>query len=115
MRLPICYEAVSGPSASWRPSASRSVWFLFRLKPYAYGSLVPFAIAAVAFPNRTMRCLGYLALAAVPALLRRPQHRRIGARLSPDCEPAGVPGHVPRLTTALMNRMQARAKFAADG
>lgn len=42
--------------------------FLFRLKPYAYGSLVPFAIAAVAFPNRAMRCLGYLVLAAVPAL-----------------------------------------------
>jgi hypothetical protein len=42
--------------------------FLFRLKPYSYGSLVPFAIAAVAFPNRAMRCLGYLPLAAVPAL-----------------------------------------------
>ena len=42
--------------------------FLFRLKPYAYGSLVPFAIAAVAFPNRAMRCVGYLVLAAVPAL-----------------------------------------------
>jgi len=42
--------------------------FLFRLKPYAYGSLVPFAIAAVAFPNRLMRRLGYLVLAGVPAL-----------------------------------------------
>jgi hypothetical protein len=42
--------------------------FLFRLKPYAYGSLVPFAIAAVAFPNRAMRRLGYLVLAAVPVL-----------------------------------------------
>jgi hypothetical protein len=42
--------------------------FLFRLKPYAYGSLVPFAIAAVAFPNRAMRGLAYLVLAAVPAL-----------------------------------------------
>ena len=43
--------------------------FLFRLKPYAYGSLVPFAIAAVAFPNRGMRRLGYVLLAAVPALV----------------------------------------------
>ena len=42
--------------------------FLFRLKPYAYGALVPFAIAAVALPNRAMRCLGYLVLATVPAL-----------------------------------------------
>ncbi len=45
-----------------------STLFLFRLKPYAYGSLVPFAIAAVAFPNRAMRCLGYLVLAAMPVL-----------------------------------------------
>jgi hypothetical protein len=43
--------------------------FLFRLKPYAYGSLVPFAIAAVAFPSPWMRRLGYLLLAAVPVLL----------------------------------------------
>jgi hypothetical protein len=42
--------------------------FLFRLKPYAFGSLVPFAIAAVAFPNRGMRRVGYLLMAAVPAL-----------------------------------------------
>jgi hypothetical protein len=41
---------------------------LFRLKPYAFGALVPFAIAAIAFPSRILRCTGYLTLSVMPWL-----------------------------------------------
>jgi hypothetical protein len=41
---------------------------LFRLKPYAFGTLVPFAIAAIAFPSRILRCIGYLTLSVMPWL-----------------------------------------------
>ena len=41
---------------------------LFRLKPYAFGTLVPFAIAAIAFPSRILRCIGYLILSVMPWL-----------------------------------------------
>jgi hypothetical protein len=39
---------------------------LFRLKPYAFGTLAPFAIAAIAFPSRILRCIGYLTLSVMP-------------------------------------------------
>jgi hypothetical protein len=41
---------------------------LFRLKPYAFGTLVPFAIAAIVFPSRILRCIGYLTLSVMPWL-----------------------------------------------
>ena len=41
---------------------------LFRLKPYAFGTLVPFAIAAIVFPSRILRCIGYLTLSMMPWL-----------------------------------------------
>jgi hypothetical protein len=42
------------------------ILFLFRLKPYAFTTLVPFAIAAVMFPIRTLRYIGYSVLALMP-------------------------------------------------
>jgi Glycosyltransferase family 87 len=42
------------------------ILFLFRLKPYAFATLVPFAIAAVMFPIRTLRYIGYSVLALMP-------------------------------------------------
>jgi Glycosyltransferase family 87 len=42
------------------------ILFLFRLKSYAFATLVPFAIAAVMFPIRTLRYIGYLVLALMP-------------------------------------------------
>lgn len=42
--------------------------FLFRLKPYAFAALIPFAIAAVAFPSRALRYAGYLVLVLMPWL-----------------------------------------------
>ena len=42
--------------------------FLFRLKPYAFGTLVPFALAAVMFPERALRYIGYLVLVLMPSL-----------------------------------------------
>jgi glycosyl transferase family 87 len=42
--------------------------FLFRLKPYAFAALIPFAIVAVAFPVRALRYIGYLVLALMPFL-----------------------------------------------
>src|SRR5262245_53590231 len=36
--------------------------FLFRLKPYAFVALIPFAVAAVMFPVRAIRYIGYLVL-----------------------------------------------------
>ena len=41
---------------------------LFRLKPYAFGALVPFAIATISFPRRMLRCIGYLTLSVLPWL-----------------------------------------------
>jgi hypothetical protein len=41
---------------------------LFRLKPYAFGALVPFAIAAITFPRRMLRCIGYVILSVLPWL-----------------------------------------------
>lgn len=41
---------------------------LFRLKPYAFATLVPFAIAAVAFPSRILRLIGYVTLSVMPWL-----------------------------------------------
>jgi hypothetical protein len=41
---------------------------LFRLKPYAFGTLVPFAIAAIAFPSGILRRIGYLTLSVMPWL-----------------------------------------------
>jgi Glycosyltransferase family 87 len=43
--------------------------FLFRLKPYAFAALIPFAIAAVVFPARALRYIGYLVLVLMPWLL----------------------------------------------
>ena len=43
--------------------------FIFRLKPYAFGTLVPFALAAVMFPDRALRYIGYLVLVLMPSLL----------------------------------------------
>ena len=42
--------------------------FIFRLKPYAFGTLVPFAVAAVMFPERALRYVGYLVLVLMPSL-----------------------------------------------
>ena len=42
--------------------------FLFRLKPYAFAALIPFAIAAVVFPVRALRYIGYLVLVLMPWL-----------------------------------------------
>jgi hypothetical protein len=42
--------------------------FLFRLAPYAFAALIPFAIAAVMFPVRALRYIGYLALVLMPWL-----------------------------------------------
>ena len=42
--------------------------FLFRLKPYAFAALIPFAIAAVMFPVRALRYIGYLVLVLMPWL-----------------------------------------------
>ena len=42
--------------------------FIFRLKPYAFGTLVPFAVAAVMFPERALRYIGYLVLVLMPPL-----------------------------------------------
>jgi hypothetical protein len=42
--------------------------FMFRLKPYAFAALVPFAVAAVMFPERALRCIGYLLLVLMPSL-----------------------------------------------
>jgi Glycosyltransferase family 87 len=42
--------------------------FIFRLKPYAFGTLVPFAVAAVMFPERALRYIGYLVLVLMPWL-----------------------------------------------
>jgi hypothetical protein len=44
------------------------VLFLFRLKPYAFAALVPFAVAAVMFPVRALRYIGYLVLVLMPSL-----------------------------------------------
>jgi hypothetical protein len=41
---------------------------LFRLKPYAFGALVPFAIAAITFPRRMPRYIGYVTLSVLPWL-----------------------------------------------
>jgi hypothetical protein len=41
---------------------------LFRLKPYAFGALVPFAIAAITFPRRMLRYTGYVTLSVLPWL-----------------------------------------------
>jgi hypothetical protein len=43
--------------------------FIFRLKPYAFAALVPFAVAAVMFPERAVRYIGYLVLVLMPSLL----------------------------------------------
>jgi hypothetical protein len=40
--------------------------FLFRLKPYAFAALIPFAIATVMFPARAFRYMGYLVLVLMP-------------------------------------------------
>ena len=42
--------------------------FIFRLKPYAFGTLVPFAVAAVMFRERALRYIGYLVLVLMPLL-----------------------------------------------
>jgi Glycosyltransferase family 87 len=42
--------------------------FIFRLKPYAFGTLVPFAVAAVMFRERALRYIGYLVLVLMPSL-----------------------------------------------
>jgi Glycosyltransferase family 87 len=42
--------------------------FLFRLKPYAFAALIPFAIAAVMFPVRALRYVGYLVPVLMPWL-----------------------------------------------
>jgi Glycosyltransferase family 87 len=42
--------------------------FLFRLAPYAFAALIPFAIAAVIFPVRALRYIGYLVLVLMPWL-----------------------------------------------
>ena len=44
---------------------------LFRLNPYAFGTLVQFAIAAIAFPSLPLRCIGYVALSMTPWLWTR--------------------------------------------
>jgi Glycosyltransferase family 87 len=43
--------------------------FLFRLKPYAFAALIPFAIAAVAFSSCALRYIGYLVLVLMPWVL----------------------------------------------
>jgi hypothetical protein len=42
--------------------------FLFRLQVYAFTALIPFAIAAVVFPVRALRYIGYLVLILMPWL-----------------------------------------------
>jgi Glycosyltransferase family 87 len=42
--------------------------FLFRLAPYAFAALIPFAIAAVMFPVRALRYICYLVLVLMPWL-----------------------------------------------
>jgi hypothetical protein len=41
--------------------------FMFRLKPYSFAAFVPFAIAAVMFPERALRYIGYLVLVLMPS------------------------------------------------
>ena len=43
--------------------------FMFRLKPYSLAAFVPFAVAAVMFPERALRYIGYLVLVLMPSLL----------------------------------------------
>src|SRR5262249_61318118 len=45
------------------------ILFLFRLKPYAFTALIPFAIAAVMFSARALRYIGYLVLVLMPWFL----------------------------------------------
>jgi hypothetical protein len=42
--------------------------FMFRLKPYAFAAFIPFAFAAVMFPERALRYIAYLVLVLIPLL-----------------------------------------------
>jgi hypothetical protein len=57
--------------------------FLFRLKPYSFAAFVPFAIAAVMFPERALRYIGYLVLVLMPLVWSGPWYSLFAAARPP--------------------------------